>query len=102
VTDSGWIAISRLMPDLKFLSASGSSKMTDKSIVAFAHHLRHLDTLEVEYCPLLTNVSLRALHFYARKLSYFRAGGSQMDDQLARKWTQETGHRVSAKADFYD
>ncbi len=101
VGDVGWISIAQGMRGLLHLSANSALLMTDRAVVEMARHLRRLRSLDVQYCPLLTDVSMRALHYYLRgTLIELRAGGTQMDDNLARRWTQEGN--ISAKADFYD
>jgi hypothetical protein len=100
VTDVAWIALAHGLPKLRILSANYCRLMTDKAVTEMAKHLRALESLEVNHCDLLTNVSLRALHFYLNgTLHEFSAGGTQIDDALARRWTHETGSKIYAQGE---
>jgi hypothetical protein len=102
VTDEGWFALARELPQMRMFHGDGCLEMSDAAVVEMAKRWHHLVDLNLTYNTKLTNASLRSLHFYARNLQEFRAGGTQIDDTLARKWTEETGRRVLAKAGFYD
>jgi len=103
VTDKAFIAMAHAFSKMMHLELGGATLITDAAVVEFARRFRNLESLGLDYCPLLTDVSLRALHFYVRDRFFeFRGGGTQIDDQLARKWSQQSGRQVYAKADFYD
>ena len=64
--------------------------MTDKAVIAFAKFLVRLKVLDFSGCVKLTDVSLRALHYYrSETLERVLAAGTGMSDVLARRWTQE-------------
>lgn len=76
VTDVGWLAMARGWPRMMSFMADGATQMTDAAVVEMARRWPELCDLNLNYNTRLTNASLRALHFYSRKLQEMRAGGT--------------------------